>query len=97
MFRFLLSIIEGFFGLFAPRRPLTRHARERMRERRISEADIDLTIAHGKKSYSDNAITYSIGKREIRTHGDKLKRCRGIVVVCALDNRAVITAFRRAY
>ena len=73
MFRFLISVIEGFFGLFAPRRPFTAHACERMRERRISEADIDLVIAHGKREVSKVAVRYSIGKIEARLHGEKLK------------------------
>lgn len=67
------------------RAPLTRHARERMYMRGLSEEALELTLAFGRIVWTRGVQVFAIGRREARRfsqEGVELSRYEGVQVVC---------------
>lgn len=98
VFRFLQSIFSSFFGPWNDPDPrlYTIHARERMRERRITKTDVNLAIAYGRVVSPRGTAIYSVGRREIKAVGEILRRCQDVCVVCDQCSGVVLTAYKRS-
>ncbi|HZH14080.1 MAG TPA: DUF4258 domain-containing protein [Archangium sp.] len=75
---------------------LTRHAREQMRLRGLSEEALELTLAFGRIVWTRGAQIFAIGRREVRRfaqEGVDLSRYEGVQVVCTSAG-TILTAYR---
>lgn len=75
---------------------LTRHARQRLRKRRIRLSAVEAVIDFGQRRSIRGAEVYVIGWRDVRFHlqcGIDLSRFEGIQVVCSHDG-SVLTVYR---
>jgi hypothetical protein len=75
---------------------LTRHARDRMNLRRISEEDIEAVLTYGRVYHDRQSVFAVIGHKEILAHAGRvdLSRLEGIHVVCTATMNSVITVYR---
>jgi hypothetical protein len=73
---------------------ITNHARQRMSARSINEWQIDQVLRFGRESHNRKAVTYVIGKKEIKENGRFLEPCEGIHVLCSMRDGSVITTYR---
>ena len=83
-------------GVLEPSPRMTRHAVQRMHERRISEAAVRATLEHGRIVHVRGAVIHAIGHREVsllRRRGIDLSHCEGIQIVCA-PGGTILTAYR---
>lgn len=72
------------------------HALQRMRERGITGAAVQATLAHGRVAHVRGAAIHAIGRKEVsamRRKGIELADYEGVQVVCAPDG-AILTAYR---
>lgn len=75
---------------------LTRHARERLRQRAIRLTAVEAVIDFGHQRSVRGAEIYMIGWRDVRFYSEcglDLSRFEGIEVVCSHDG-AVLTVYR---
>ncbi|NCA70987.1 MAG: DUF4258 domain-containing protein [Sphingobacteriia bacterium] len=75
---------------------VTRHGRERMSQRGISEDKVLTALDCGREVHVRGAVIYAVGRREIeryRALGLDLSRCQGVQVVCTKTGE-VITTYR---
>lgn len=75
---------------------LTRHACERMIERRVSASALEHVLDYGREVHVRGATVYAIGRNEVARYeleGVDLAAFSGIQVVCAHDGR-VLTVYR---
>lgn len=76
--------------------PLTKHARVRMSQRRLSDEAIATVMNYGRLVHTRGAEICAIGRKEVehfRALGLDLSPYLGVQVVCSSDG-AVITAYR---
>lgn len=74
----------------------SRHAYKRKTQRGFKDSCISHILRFGRKHYQNNAIYYSIGKKEISKYSTicpDLKQMNGMHLITAL-NGTVITLFR---
>jgi hypothetical protein len=75
--------------------PISRHARDRLRERGLGAAVIDAAIEHGRVVFTRGAVIYAIGRKEIeqaRVWGVDLAGLDGVQVVVVQG--LVVTVYR---
>jgi len=73
---------------------ISKHASSRMSARSIKEWQIEQVLRFGRESHNRKAVTYVIGKKEIKENGRFLEPCEGIHVLCSLRDGSVITTYR---
>lgn len=76
---------------------LSHHARDRMDQRRVSEAELRQALRYGRKVHVRGAVTYVIGRKEVERHlatGLDLSGCEGVHVVVSAEGQTVITTYR---
>lgn len=76
---------------------MTRHASLRMGSRRISLSDVAVVMDYGRRFHVRGAVVYAMGRREVafcRCDGIATEGIRGLQVVCAPENDAVLTVYR---
>lgn len=72
---------------------LTKHARQRMQERRIAAEQIEMALFYGEKFPSRGVWVYALSER-CGAYPTRLPRClRGLVVVVD-EAKRVLTAYR---
>lgn len=75
---------------------LTRHAEERMARRRVSVADLETVLRHGRVLHVRGARIFVVGRKEIRTDSALRRgaeRLEGLQVVTSLEG-AIMTVYR---
>lgn len=75
--------------------PITKHARKRLRTRRIGEAAVHAAVEHGRVVFTRGAVIYAIGRNEIeraRPWGVDLAELDGVQVVVV--DGLVVTVYR---
>ena len=76
---------------------LTNHARSRMGSRHIRHTDVALVMDYGRSYHVRGAVIYVMGRHEVEScRNDRVisDNIKGLQVVCAQDNDAVITVYR---
>ena len=77
--------------------PLTKHARVRGAQRRISQAQLALVLDYGQAWHARNAIHFFFGRWEARWHRERLgadvAHLEGITVVTSLTG-TIFTTYR---
>ena len=78
--------------------PLTKHARARMQQRRLSDHMIAMVMTYGRLARVRGAEIFAIGKREVEqylTEDVDLSKYQGVQVVCDPEG-AILTAYRNS-
>ena len=84
-------------GLLPPL-PLTKHARARMQQRRLSDHTIAMVMTYGRLARVRGAEIYAIGRREVEQYlseGVDLSKYQGVQVVCHPEG-SILTAYRNS-
>lgn len=80
--------------------PLTfsRHARQRMAQRRLSVADVDYVVQHGRHLHTAGVVCCFLGRRELELYADEdgsHDHLEGTTVLLDTEtNRTVVTVYR---
>lgn len=73
---------------------MTRHARERGRERDIPDDVVELVLEYGRRSFTRGAAIYCVGRKEVERFGEvDLSTANGVHVVVARCGR-ILTVYR---
>jgi hypothetical protein len=75
---------------------LTRHAKDRMSGRRLSEEAVTAALTYGRIARVRGATIYAIGRKEVERYGRwgiDLRAFEGVQAVCSSDD-AVMTVYR---
>ena len=78
--------------------PLTKHARARMNERRVTPEAIVTVKTYGRVAHVRGAEIYAVGRKEVKhflAEGVDLRRVDGLQVVCSPDG-SVLTVSRNS-
>jgi len=78
---------------------LTKHAAERMAERRVSCEDINAAMQCGRMYHRRGAVIYFMGRREAGEYTKDARlqgRLTGMTVVCDSRTQAIITSYRNS-
>ena len=76
---------------------LTNHASARMGSRHISPTEVAFVMNYGRSYHVRGAVIYVMGRHEVEScRNDRVisDNIKGLQVVCAQDNDAVITVYR---
>jgi hypothetical protein len=76
--------------------PLTKHAKARMDERRLSDETVNMVMTYGRVARVRGAEIYAVGRKEVEHYlveGVDLSRFQGVQVVCGPDG-AILTVYR---
>jgi hypothetical protein len=77
----------------------TPHARRRLSQRNLSEADIALVCLLGQYEYRAGAVCYFLGRRQLITlnNSKALARLVGVTVLCCPYCQCVLTAYHNQH
>lgn len=76
---------------------LTVHAEQRISQRRIPQAAVEVVLTYGRKSFTRGAQLRAIGRREVERFEQKgidLRPYEGLQVILDPSGSQVITAYR---